>query len=233
VIEKVDPNTAGERKEYAVYVVTPAAARIRAWSRTFNWRTNEDSRAGAGVGLRRYSADPHDDPGAHRMEIALERLDNGSGTAWTRPGDGAGDRVRFRFNTNFDGYLYVMNQSTSGKCEQLFPREETGQDNRVVAGSDYSVPSTSSVFRIAGPAGFEIVYWLITPARLTDAPPSFPSRQPRAKRLQRLWFRAAIAPCCGRAATASTLRRAQTRARGEDLPPIWRGPPARTRITSW
>ena len=111
--------------------------------------------------------------GAHRMEIALERLDNGK---WNGVDPGLvmarGDRVRFRFNTNFDGYLYVMNQSTSGKYEQLFPREETGQDNRVVAGRDYSVPSTSSVFRIAGPAGFEIVYWLITPARLTDAPPS-------------------------------------------------------------
>ena len=110
--------------------------------------------------------------GAHRMEIALERLDNGK---WNGVDPGLvlaqGDRVRFRFSTNFDGYLYVMNQSTSGKYEQLFPREETGQDNRVVGGRDYSVPSTASVFRIAGPAGFEIVYWLITPARLTDAPP--------------------------------------------------------------
>jgi hypothetical protein len=79
--------------------------------------------------------------------------------------------VRFQFKTNFDGYLYVMNQSTSGKYEQLFPREETGQDNRIAAGRDYTVPSTASLFRIAGPAGFEIVYWLITPARLTDAPP--------------------------------------------------------------
>jgi hypothetical protein len=110
--------------------------------------------------------------GAHRMEIALERLDNGQ---WNGVDPGLvlaqGDRVRFRFRTNFDGYLYVMNQSTSGKYEQLFPREETGQDNRVVGGRDYNVPSTSSVFRIAGPAGYEIVYWLITPARLTDAPP--------------------------------------------------------------
>jgi hypothetical protein len=110
--------------------------------------------------------------GAHRMEITLERLDNGQ---WNGVDPGLvlaqGDRVRFRFSANFDGYLYVMNQSTSGKYEQLFPREETGQDNRIVAGRDYSVPSTASVFRIAGPAGYEVVYWLITPVRLTDAPP--------------------------------------------------------------
>jgi hypothetical protein len=112
--------------------------------------------------------------GAQRVEIALERLDSGK---WNTVDPGLvlaqGDRVRFRFSANFDGYLYVMNQSTSGTYEQLFPREETGQDNRVVAGKQYSVPSTASVFRIAGPAGYEVVYWLITPARLTDAPPRF------------------------------------------------------------
>ncbi|MBZ5585776.1 MAG: DUF4384 domain-containing protein [Acidobacteriia bacterium] len=110
--------------------------------------------------------------GAHRMEISLERLDSGK---WNIIDPGLvlaqGDRVRFRFRTNFDGYLYVMNQSTSGTYEQLFPREETGRDNRVAAGQEYSVPATSVAFRIAGPPGHEVVYWLITPARLSDAPP--------------------------------------------------------------
>ncbi len=108
----------------------------------------------------------------HRMEIQLERMD---ASAWHVVDPGLvleqGDRVRFRFHTDFDGFLYVMNQSTSGKYEQLFPREETGQDNRISAGKEYQVPATSSAFRIAGPAGFEIVYWMVTPARLTDAPP--------------------------------------------------------------
>ena len=109
--------------------------------------------------------------GAHRMVLMLERLD---GAGWRSIDPGLvlaqGDRVRFRFRTNFDGYLYVMNQSTSGKYEQLFPGEETGQDNRLVAGQEYQVPATSTVFRIAGPPGHEIVYWLVTPARLTGAP---------------------------------------------------------------
>jgi hypothetical protein len=110
--------------------------------------------------------------GAHRMEITLERLDAG---AWHSIDPALvlaqGDRVRFRFRTNFEGFLYVMNQSTSGKYEQLFPRDETGQDNKVAANKEYQVPSTSTAFRIAGPPGFETVYWLVTPARLTDAPP--------------------------------------------------------------
>jgi len=109
--------------------------------------------------------------GAHRIELMLERLD---GATWHSIDPGLvlnqGDRVRFKFRTNFDGYLYVMNQSTSGKYDQLFPREETGQDNRIVASTDYRVPATSTVFRVAGPAGHEIVYWLVTPARLNDVP---------------------------------------------------------------
>jgi hypothetical protein len=110
--------------------------------------------------------------GGHRMEIMLERLD---GSTWRAIDPGLvleqGNRVRFRFRTDFDGFLYVMNQSTSGKYEQLFPSQDTGQDNRISAGQDYHVPATAAAFRIAGPPGHEIVYWLVTPARLTDAPP--------------------------------------------------------------
>ena len=113
--------------------------------------------------------------GGHRMELQLERLE--AGGAW-RSVDPAlvlaqNDRVRFRFRTNFDGYLYVMNRSSSGKYEQLFPREETGQQNRVEAGKDYQVPATSTAFRIAGPPGYETVYWMVTPARLTEEPPRY------------------------------------------------------------
>jgi hypothetical protein len=106
------------------------------------------------------------------MELNLERLD---GTTWHAIDPGLvlaqGDRVRFRFRTNFDGFLYVMNHSTSGKYEQLFPRDETGQDNQLTAGKDYQVPATTTVFRIAGPAGHEVVYWLVTPARLNEGAP--------------------------------------------------------------
>jgi Domain of unknown function (DUF4384) len=110
--------------------------------------------------------------GAHRMEIVLERRAQGG---WRAIDPGLvldqGDEVRFRFRTNFDGYLYVSNHGTSGRYDQLFPRQETGRDNRVAAGQEYSVPATATAFRIAGPAGHEIVYWLVSPARLGDAAP--------------------------------------------------------------
>ncbi len=111
--------------------------------------------------------------GPHRMEIVVERRDAARGWQAVDPGlvFASGDRVRFRFRTNFDGYLYVMNQSTSGKYEQLFPREETGRDNRVRAGREYLVPATQAAFRITGPAGHEISYWMITPSAIGDGQP--------------------------------------------------------------
>jgi hypothetical protein len=120
--------------------------------------------------------------GGHRMELLLERLDRDT---WHAIDPGLvlnqGDRVRFKFRTNFDGYLYVMNQSTSGTYEQLFPREETGQDNRIGASKEYQVPATSAAFRIAGPAGYETVYWLVTPARLSDSAPRYQPPSPAMK----------------------------------------------------
>jgi hypothetical protein len=72
-----------------------------------------------------------------------------------------------------------MNQSSSGKYEQLFPRAETGQENRVTANQEYQVPATAAVFKIDGPPGYETVYWLVTPAKLTDAP-AVPGAPPTA-----------------------------------------------------
>jgi hypothetical protein len=104
------------------------------------------------------------------MEIVLQRLDHG---AWVTVDPGLvlaqDDRIRFRFHTNFEGYLYVMNHGTSGKYDQLFPGEETGQENHIGAGQDYLVPATQSAFRIAGPAGHEIVYWLVSPVKLAGS----------------------------------------------------------------
>lgn len=107
------------------------------------------------------------DAGAQRIEITLDRRE---GTVWhsVDPGlvFGQDDRVRFRFRANFAGYLYVMIQSTSGKYETLFPREDTGEENRIEAGKEYIVPATQGWFRITGPPGHDILYWMVTPLPL-------------------------------------------------------------------
>ena len=103
----------------------------------------------------------------HRIGITLERERDGE---WTVIAPDlvleAGDRLRFRFRTNFNGYLYVMNQGTSGKYELLFPREETGKDIRIEKDRDYRIPASDAWFRVDGPPGHDVVYWLVTPLRL-------------------------------------------------------------------
>jgi hypothetical protein len=79
-----------------------------------------------------------------------------------------GDKIRFRMSANFPGYLYVMNHGTSGTYELLFPRADTGSDNRVEAGKEYIVPAVQGWFRMAGPAGYDTVYMLVSPVEMAS-----------------------------------------------------------------
>ncbi len=83
----------------------------------------------------------------------------------------SGELVRFRFQANFPGYLYVLNHSTSGKDVLLFPKEDTGLDNRVDKDREYLMPMTDSGwFKMEGPAGHEVTYWVLSPVKLTGRP---------------------------------------------------------------
>ena len=122
--------------------------------------------------------------GSHKLEIRLERQEGGQ---WKAADPGRildrDDRVRFGLRANFDGYLYVMNKTTSGRFTLLFPSDQAGQDNRIAAGRQYLVPATDGSFRITGPPGHEVVYWLVSPVELdkgyTPLPhPPKPGRTP-------------------------------------------------------
>src|SRR4051812_14172480 len=105
------------------------------------------------------------------VEIVLERNES---SAWKSIDPGLvlaqGDLVRFRFRTTFDGYLYVINSGTSGAQSVLFPADSTGRNNRVAAGKEYILPSTGASFKVAGPPGHDVVYWLISPVPLEGNP---------------------------------------------------------------
>ncbi len=62
--------------------------------------------------------------GGMRMVVVLEAL---RGSTWTAIDPGLvlhqKDRVRFRFKSNFDGYLYVSDRGTSGSYDLLFPAQ--------------------------------------------------------------------------------------------------------------
>ncbi|HSW50310.1 MAG TPA: DUF4384 domain-containing protein, partial [Bryobacteraceae bacterium] len=113
---------------------------------------------------------------SHRMEITLERQ---QGAEWLAVDPGfvfeKGDRLRFGFRANFDGYLYVMDYGTSGRYSLLFPREETGQDNRIETGKEYRIPATESWFRVDGPPGHDLIYWLASPMPLSQGGTGLPA----------------------------------------------------------
>lgn len=107
-------------------------------------------------------------PPPRRMVIHVETRTNGE---WKTVDPAtifdSGAQVRFRVQTNFDGYLYVMNQGTSGDYTLLFPREDTGLLNRLASGQEFIVPaSEGGAFRITGPPGQDIVYWMVTPMNI-------------------------------------------------------------------
>lgn len=117
-----------------------------------------------------------------RVEIVLERREAGTWKT-TDPGHvfANGDQVRFRFKSNTAGYLYVVNEGTSGETATLFPSAEAGTDNRIEAGREYTIPGNQGAFKLTGPAGYDSVYWIVSPVKLgSDAPQYKPLPPPPA-----------------------------------------------------
>jgi len=126
-----------------------------------------------------FSAGSDTGPDTRKIKIALERMNQG---AWSTVDPGLvlehGDRVRFRFESNFRGYLYVVNLGSSGSYSTLFPSEKTGRQNAIRAGEMRQVPSGDLDFRITGPAGQETVYWILSPVEL----PGYAALPPKTTR---------------------------------------------------
>jgi len=75
-----------------------------------------------------------------------------------------GDEIRFRFMTSQGGFLYVMNRSSDGEVSWLFPVAGEGARSRVEPGPDYLVPGNDGSFVVGGRAGFDVTYWILSPA---------------------------------------------------------------------
>ena len=120
-----------------------------------------------------------------RIRVTVEREDATGGWRAMNPATvfAPNERLRFRLTTNFAGFLYVMNKGTAGTYELLFPRTDTGSDNRVEAGKEYMVPATEGWFRIAGPAGQDLMYWLVSPVELPGGYQRLPPPPPHDPKL--------------------------------------------------
>jgi hypothetical protein len=125
-------------------------------------------------------ADPYPDD-VQRIRLTVEKEES---SAWKKVDSATvfatGDKLRFHLSSTFAGYLYVMNHGTSGAYELLFPRSDTGADNRIEAQKDYVVPAVQGWFKVTGPAGHDIVYWVISPVKLGNEVRALPPPPPHA-----------------------------------------------------
>ena len=79
----------------------------------------------------------------------------------------ANDYLRFRIQTPSRGYLYVVDQGTSGEFSVLFPSTATHGSNEIGSSPETFVPTPEDGwFQVGGPAGFDTVYFLLSPAPL-------------------------------------------------------------------
>jgi hypothetical protein len=114
-----------------------------------------------------------------RLEITIEKREAG---AWKVMDPGHvfqdGDQLRFRFKSSQPGFLYVVNEGTSGEQSTLFPSAEAGTGNRIEPGREYIIPSTAGAFRVTGPKGYDTVYWVLSPVRIGESVPYKPLPPP-------------------------------------------------------
>lgn len=85
-----------------------------------------------------------------------------------------GDEIRFRAQSDFSGFLYVVNRTPSSEQRWLFPTVEAGTDNAIAAGQSYTVPATDGSFQIPEKPGYDVVFWIVSPVPLnglTGLPP--------------------------------------------------------------
>lgn len=86
----------------------------------------------------------------------------------------SGDVVRFRVTARgMEGYLYVIDQGTSGAYTTLYPAQGTHADTFLHVDQDVFVPSVEDGwFEVGGPAGFDVLYFVVSPKPIDIAPGS-------------------------------------------------------------
>jgi hypothetical protein len=153
------------------------------------------------------------------VDITLERKKDGKVESMAAGHVFAtGDIIRLKLVSHYDGFLYVMDQGSSGKFATVFPAMQTGSDNRVQRSKQYLVPAVEDGwFEVNGPAGFDVLYFLLSPTALTPpvlssfAAPAATARTTapgrpqflRDRRCRGLWLRSPGAP---RATSPSPIR---------------------------
>jgi hypothetical protein len=79
----------------------------------------------------------------------------------------SGDRVKLRYTTNADGYVYWLAKMSSGKYSVLFPNNQTGMNNLIKKNEEHTVPVKGS-FRFDDKPGTENLLMVFSPDRIPE-----------------------------------------------------------------
>jgi hypothetical protein len=84
-----------------------------------------------------------------------------------------GDVLRFQITSHVSGYLYVVDEGTTGKIDTLFPDANAiAGDNSIRDGKSYAVPASGDGwFEVIGPPGFDVIYFLVSATPISLPPP--------------------------------------------------------------
>jgi hypothetical protein len=107
-----------------------------------------------------------------RYSILLQGADGTYAEASPEATFHSGDHVRLSIMSNEPGYLYVIQQGSSGNWSPMFPIPNSGPDsNRVEPGSPYQIPGGSNAFKIDEHPGMEKLFVVLSrePIRDLDA----------------------------------------------------------------
>jgi len=109
-----------------------------------------------------------EDPLKISVKTALELNRNGE-TSLVPPSHEfvSGDRVKLRYTTNADGYVYWLAKMSSGKYSVLFPTDKTGMDNLIKKNEEHTVPVKGS-FRFDDTPGTESLLMVFSPERVAE-----------------------------------------------------------------
>ena len=82
----------------------------------------------------------------------------------------AGDRVRLSFESNIDGYLYVVQEGSSGRWTVMFPNPDiNGGRNSIRRGEEYVVPP-DGWFQFDSTVGTELLFVVLSKEPLSELP---------------------------------------------------------------
>lgn len=79
----------------------------------------------------------------------------------------SGDKVKLRYSTNADGYVYWMAKMSSGQYSLLYPTPQTGTDNFIKKNTEYTIPVKGS-FRFDNQPGKESLLMIFSPDRIDE-----------------------------------------------------------------